>query len=109
MIHIAINSLPQGQGVSGFVHMPSVGSATQAIQAARVIAHVNSAHEGDRFAHVSVRGDVKPTRDAIKVGIPFAHLESSLRSSPGRCSRTLIVLSLTSSHTLYIAREQELS
>jgi UDP-N-acetylglucosamine 2-epimerase (non-hydrolysing) len=65
-------------------HMLGVGSASHAVQTARVMERIEPVLEAERLALVIVRGDVNSTLAAtlaaVKLGIPVAHLESGLRS-----------------------------
>lgn len=65
-------------------HMLDVGSASHAVQTARVMERIEPVLEAERPDLVLVPGDVNSTLAAtlvaIKLGIPVAHLESGLRS-----------------------------
>jgi UDP-N-acetylglucosamine 2-epimerase (non-hydrolysing) len=65
-------------------HMLGVGSASHAIQTARVMERIEPVLEEERPDLVIVPGDVNSTLAAtlvaVKLGIPVAHLESGLRS-----------------------------
>jgi UDP-N-acetylglucosamine 2-epimerase (non-hydrolysing) len=65
-------------------HMLGVGSASHAVQTARVMERIEPVLEAERPDLVLVPGDVNSTLAAtlvaIKLGIPVAHLESGLRS-----------------------------
>jgi UDP-N-acetylglucosamine 2-epimerase (non-hydrolysing) len=65
-------------------HMLGVGSASHAVQTARVMERIEPVLENERPDLVFVPGDVNSTLAAtlvaVKLGIPVAHLESGLRS-----------------------------
>ena len=65
-------------------HMLGVGSASHAVQTARVMERIEPVLEEERPDLVIVPGDVNSTLAAtlvaVKLGIPVAHLESGLRS-----------------------------
>lgn len=65
-------------------HMLGVGSASHAVQTARVMERIEPVLEAERPDLVIVPGDVNSTLAAtlvaVKLGIPVAHLESGLRS-----------------------------
>jgi UDP-N-acetylglucosamine 2-epimerase (non-hydrolysing) len=65
-------------------HMLGVGSASHAVQTARVMKRIEPVLEQERPDLMIVPGDVNSTLAAtlvaIKLGIPVAHLESGLRS-----------------------------
>jgi UDP-N-acetylglucosamine 2-epimerase (non-hydrolysing) len=65
-------------------HMLGVGSASHAVQTARVMERIDPVLKTERPDLVLVPGDVNSTLAAtlvaIKLGIPVAHLESGLRS-----------------------------
>jgi UDP-N-acetylglucosamine 2-epimerase (non-hydrolysing) len=65
-------------------HMLGVGSASHAVQTARVMERIEPVLELERPDLLMVPGDVNSTLAAtlvaIKLGIPVAHLESGLRS-----------------------------
>jgi UDP-N-acetylglucosamine 2-epimerase (non-hydrolysing) len=65
-------------------HMLGVGSASHAVQTARVMERIEPVLDAERPDLVLVPGDVNSTLAAtlvaIKLGIPVAHLESGLRS-----------------------------
>jgi UDP-N-acetylglucosamine 2-epimerase (non-hydrolysing) len=65
-------------------HMLGVGSASHAVQTARVMERIEPVLEHERPDLVIVPGDVNSTLAAtlvaIKLGIPVAHLEAGLRS-----------------------------
>ncbi len=65
-------------------YMLGVGSASHAVQTARVMERIEPALEDERPDVVIVPGDVNSTLAAtlvaVKLGIPVAHLESGLRS-----------------------------
>jgi UDP-N-acetylglucosamine 2-epimerase (non-hydrolysing) len=65
-------------------HMLDVGSASHAVQTARVMERVEPVLEAERPDLILVPGDVNSTLAAtlvaVKLGIPVAHLESGLRS-----------------------------
>ncbi|THD76126.1 MAG: UDP-N-acetylglucosamine 2-epimerase (non-hydrolyzing) [Phenylobacterium sp.] len=71
-------------GVPAPDHMLGVGSASHAVQTARVMEHIEPVLEEERPDLVIVPGDVNSTLAAtlvaVKLGIPVAHLESGLRS-----------------------------
>ncbi len=68
----------------GPAHMLGVGSASHAVQTARVMERIEPVLEEERPDLVIVPGDVNSTLAAtlvaVKLGIPVAHLESGLRS-----------------------------
>lgn len=65
-------------------HMLGVGSASHAVQTARVMERIEPVLEQERPDLVIVPGDVNSTLAAtlvaVKLGIPVAHLEAGLRS-----------------------------
>src|SRR5271165_2763793 len=65
-------------------HMLGVGSASHAVQTARVMERIEPVLEAEQPNLVFVPGDVNSTLAAtlvaVKLGIPVAHLESGLRS-----------------------------
>ena len=65
-------------------HMLGVGSASHAVQTARVMERIEPVLEAERPDLVIVPGDVNSTLAAtlvaVKLGIPVAHLEAGLRS-----------------------------
>jgi UDP-N-acetylglucosamine 2-epimerase (non-hydrolysing) len=65
-------------------HMLGVGSASHAVQTARVMERIEPVLETERPDLVIVPGDVNSTLAAtlvaVKLGIPVAHLEAGLRS-----------------------------
>ena len=65
-------------------HMLCVGSASHAVQTARVMERIEPVLEAERPDLVIVPGDVNSTLAttlvAVKLGIPLAHLEAGLRS-----------------------------
>jgi UDP-N-acetylglucosamine 2-epimerase (non-hydrolysing) len=65
-------------------HVLGVGSASHAVQTARVMERIEPVLEAERPDLVIVPGDVNSTLAAalvaVKLGIPVAHLESGLRS-----------------------------
>jgi UDP-N-acetylglucosamine 2-epimerase (non-hydrolysing) len=65
-------------------HVLGVGSATHAIQTARVMERIEPVLENERPDLVIVPGDVNSTLAvtlvAVKLGVPLAHLEAGLRS-----------------------------
>src|SRR4051795_2090297 len=71
-------------GVGAPDHMLGVGSASHAVQTARVLERLEPVLEEERPDLVIVPGDVNSTLaatlTAAKLGIPRAHLESGLRS-----------------------------
>jgi UDP-N-acetylglucosamine 2-epimerase (non-hydrolysing) len=71
-------------GVPAPDHMLGVGSASHAVQTARVMERIEPVFEEEDPDLVIVPGDVNSTLAAtlvaIKLGIPVAHLESGLRS-----------------------------
>src|SRR3954466_12535345 len=71
-------------GVGEPDHMLGVGSASHAVQTARVLERIEPVLEQERPDVVIVPGDVNSTLAAtlaaVKMGIPVAHLESGLRS-----------------------------
>jgi hypothetical protein len=71
-------------GVPAPDHMLGVGSASHAVQTARVMERIEPVLEEERPDLVIVPGDVDSTLAAtlvaVKLGIPVAHLESWLRS-----------------------------
>src|SRR3954464_14570911 len=71
-------------GVGEPDHMLGVGSASHAVQTARVLERIEPVLESERPDIVIVPGDVNSTLaatlTAVKMGIPVAHLESGLRS-----------------------------
>jgi UDP-N-acetylglucosamine 2-epimerase (non-hydrolysing) len=71
-------------GVGEPDHMLGVGSASHAVQTARVLERIEPVLEAERPDLVIVPGDVNSTLAAtlaaVKLGIPVAHLESGLRS-----------------------------
>jgi UDP-N-acetylglucosamine 2-epimerase (non-hydrolysing) len=71
-------------GVPAPDHMLGVGSASHAVQTARVMERIEPVLEAERPDLVIVPGDVNSTLAAtlvaVKLGIPVAHLESGLRS-----------------------------
>jgi UDP-N-acetylglucosamine 2-epimerase (non-hydrolysing) len=71
-------------GVPAPDHMLGVGSASHAVQTARVMERIEPVLEEERPDLVLVPGDVNSTLAAtlvaVKLGIPVAHLESGLRS-----------------------------
>lgn len=71
-------------GVPAPDHMLGVGSATHAVQTARVMERIEPVLEAERPDLLIVPGDVNSTLAAtlvaVKLGIPVAHLESGLRS-----------------------------
>jgi UDP-N-acetylglucosamine 2-epimerase (non-hydrolysing) len=71
-------------GVPAPDHMLGVGSASHAVQTARVMERIEPVLEAERPDLVLVPGDVNSTLAAtlvaVKLGIPVAHLESGLRS-----------------------------
>jgi UDP-N-acetylglucosamine 2-epimerase (non-hydrolysing) len=71
-------------GVGEPDHMLGVGSASHAVQTARVLERIEPVLEAERPDLVIVPGDVNSTLAAtlaaVKMGIPVAHLESGLRS-----------------------------
>jgi UDP-N-acetylglucosamine 2-epimerase (non-hydrolysing) len=71
-------------GVGAPDHMLGVGSASHAVQTARVLERLEPVLEEERPDLVIVPGDVNSTLaatlTAAKLGIPLAHLESGLRS-----------------------------
>ena len=71
-------------GVPAPDHMLGVGSASHAVQTARVMERIEPVLETERPDLVIVPGDVNSTLAAtlvaVKLGIPVAHLESGLRS-----------------------------
>jgi UDP-N-acetylglucosamine 2-epimerase (non-hydrolysing) len=71
-------------GVPAPDHMLGVGSASHAVQTARVMERIEPVLEEERPDLLIVPGDVNSTLAAtlvaVKLGIPVAHLESGLRS-----------------------------
>jgi UDP-N-acetylglucosamine 2-epimerase (non-hydrolysing) len=71
-------------GVGEPDHMLGVGSASHAVQTARVLERIEPVLEAEQPDLVMVPGDVNSTLAAtlaaVKLGIPVAHLESGLRS-----------------------------
>ncbi|MHB8491883.1 MAG: non-hydrolyzing UDP-N-acetylglucosamine 2-epimerase [Solirubrobacteraceae bacterium] len=71
-------------GVPEPEHMLGVGSASHAVQTARVMERIEPVLEAERPELVIVPGDVNSTLAAtlvaVKLGIPVAHLEAGLRS-----------------------------
>jgi UDP-N-acetylglucosamine 2-epimerase (non-hydrolysing) len=71
-------------GVPAPDHMLGVGSASHAVQTARVMERIEPVLEEEHPDLVIVPGDVNSTLAAtlvaVKLGIPVAHLESGLRS-----------------------------
>ncbi len=71
-------------GVPAPDHMLGVGSASHAVQTARVMERIEPILEEEQPDLVVVPGDVNSTLAAtlvaVKLGIPVAHLESGLRS-----------------------------
>jgi len=71
-------------GVPAPDHMLDVGSATHAVQTARVMERIEPVLVEEHADLVIVPGDVNSTLAAtlvaVKLGIPVAHLESGLRS-----------------------------
>jgi UDP-N-acetylglucosamine 2-epimerase (non-hydrolysing) len=71
-------------GVPAPDHILGVGSASHAVQTARVMERIEPVLEAERPDLVIVPGDVNSTLAAtlvaVKLGIPVAHLESGLRS-----------------------------
>lgn len=71
-------------GVGEPDHMLGVGSASHAVQTARVLERIEPVLEAEKPDLVIVPGDVNSTLAAtlaaVKLGIPVAHLESGLRS-----------------------------
>jgi UDP-N-acetylglucosamine 2-epimerase (non-hydrolysing) len=71
-------------GVPAPEHMLGVGSASHAVQTARVMERIEPVLKQERPDLVLVPGDVNSTLAAtlvaVKLGIPVAHLESGLRS-----------------------------
>jgi UDP-N-acetylglucosamine 2-epimerase (non-hydrolysing) len=71
-------------GVGEPDHMLGVGSASHAVQTARVLERIEPVLEAERPDLVIVPGDVNSTLAAtlaaVKMGMPVAHLESGLRS-----------------------------
>jgi UDP-N-acetylglucosamine 2-epimerase (non-hydrolysing) len=71
-------------GVSEPDHMLGVGSASHAVQTARVMQRIEPVLEKERPDVVIVPGDVNSTLAAtlvaVKLGLPVAHLEAGLRS-----------------------------
>jgi len=71
-------------GVPAPDHMLGVGSASHAVQTARVMERIEPVLDAERPDLVIVPGDVNSTLAAtlvaVKLGIPVAHLESGLRS-----------------------------
>jgi UDP-N-acetylglucosamine 2-epimerase (non-hydrolysing) len=71
-------------GVPAPDHMLGVGSASHAVQTARVMERIEPVLEEERPDLVIVPGDVNSTLAAtlvaVKLGMPVAHLESGLRS-----------------------------
>src|ERR1700693_503100 len=71
-------------GVPAPDHMLDVGSASHAVQTARVMERIEPVLQAEHPDLVLVPGDVNSTLAAtlvaIKLGIPVAHLESGLRS-----------------------------
>jgi UDP-N-acetylglucosamine 2-epimerase (non-hydrolysing) len=71
-------------GVPAPDHMLGVGSASHAVQTARVMERIEPVLEAERPDLVIVPGDVNSTLAAtlvaVKLGVPVAHLESGLRS-----------------------------
>jgi UDP-N-acetylglucosamine 2-epimerase (non-hydrolysing) len=71
-------------GVPAPDHMLGVGSASHAVQTARVMERIEPVLELERPDVLIVPGDVNSTLAAtlvaVKLGIPIAHLESGLRS-----------------------------
>ncbi len=71
-------------GVPAPDHMLDVGSASHAVQTARVMERIEPVLEDERPDLVIVPGDVNSTLAATlvatKLGIPVAHIESGLRS-----------------------------
>jgi UDP-N-acetylglucosamine 2-epimerase (non-hydrolysing) len=71
-------------GVPAPDHMLGVGSASHAVQTARVMERIEPVLELERPDLLIVPGDVNSTLAAtlvaVKLGIPIAHLESGLRS-----------------------------
>jgi UDP-N-acetylglucosamine 2-epimerase (non-hydrolysing) len=65
-------------------HMLGVGSASHAVQTARIMDRIEPVLESERPDLVVVPGDVNSTMAAalvtVKLGIPLAHIESGLRS-----------------------------
>lgn len=65
-------------------HMLGVGSASHAVQTARVMERIEPVLEAERPELLIVPGDVNSTLAAtlvaVKLGIPVAHLEAGLRS-----------------------------
>jgi UDP-N-acetylglucosamine 2-epimerase (non-hydrolysing) len=71
-------------GVPAPDHMLGVGSASHAVQTARVMERIEPVLEDEHPGLVIVPGDVNSTLAAtlvaVKLGLPVAHLESGLRS-----------------------------
>ncbi len=71
-------------GVPAPDHMLEVGSASHAVQTARVMERIEPVLEAERPDLLIVPGDVNSTLAAtlvaVKLGIPVAHIESGLRS-----------------------------
>jgi hypothetical protein len=71
-------------GVPSPDHMLGVGSASHAVQTARVMERIEPVLEAERPDLVIVPGDVNSTLAAtlvaVKLGTPVAHLEAGLRS-----------------------------
>jgi UDP-N-acetylglucosamine 2-epimerase (non-hydrolysing) len=71
-------------GVPAPDHMLNVGSASHAVQTARVMERIEPVLEAERPDLLIAPGDVNSTLAAtlvaVKLGIPVAHLESGLRS-----------------------------
>src|SRR5205809_1066970 len=65
-------------------YLLDVGSASHAVQTARVMERIEPVLEAERPDLVMVPGDVNSTLAvalvAVKLGIPLAHIESGLRS-----------------------------
>jgi UDP-N-acetylglucosamine 2-epimerase (non-hydrolysing) len=80
MSHVFLEEL----GVGEPDHMLGVGSASHAVQTARVLERIEPVLVDERPDIVIVPGDVNSTLAAtlaaVKLGIPVAHLESGLRS-----------------------------
>src|SRR3954453_23888782 len=74
----------QELGVGAPDHMLGVGSASHAVQTARVLERLEPVLEEERPDLVIVPGDVNSTLaatlTAVKMQIPVAHIESGLRS-----------------------------
>ena len=74
----------QDLGLPEADHMLGVGSASHAVQTARVMERIEPVLTAERPDLVVVPGDVNSTLAAtlvaVKLGIPVAHLESGLRS-----------------------------